>query len=165
MDEGAFLPAFVETTLKDDAREDPPITKDALDILGIVSAMDYEVLKDLTQKIATIIKEELSKKNIDSHDIKFEFGKIGEQIVFIDGISGGNMRAYRHGKYILPLDLEKIILEKINIFLNISNFLSGCDIIVCGCCILLPKSSYLENRFFRLSLLILSSSLQYSLIP
>ncbi|HJK02408.1 MAG TPA: hypothetical protein O0W91_04060 [Methanocorpusculum sp.] len=56
---------------------------------------------------------------------KFEFGKIGEQIVLIDEISGGNMRAYRHGKYILPLDLEKIILEKINIFLNISNFLSG----------------------------------------
>ncbi|HJK02393.1 MAG TPA: hypothetical protein O0W91_03980, partial [Methanocorpusculum sp.] len=62
IDEGLFLPTFVETTLKDDAREDPPITKDALDILGIVSAMDYEVLKDLPQKIATIIKEELSKK-------------------------------------------------------------------------------------------------------
>ncbi|HJK02407.1 MAG TPA: phosphoribosylaminoimidazolesuccinocarboxamide synthase, partial [Methanocorpusculum sp.] len=70
IDEGAFIPAFVETTLKDDTREDPPITKEALDILGIVSAMDYEVLKDLTQKIATIIKEELSKNNIDLHDIQ-----------------------------------------------------------------------------------------------
>ena len=67
IEEAASLPAFVETTLKDDAREDPPITKDALDILGIVSAKDYETLKELTQKIATIIKEELAKKNIESN--------------------------------------------------------------------------------------------------
>ncbi|HJK83261.1 MAG TPA: phosphoribosylaminoimidazolesuccinocarboxamide synthase [Methanocorpusculum sp.] len=112
IEEAAALPAFVETTLKDDAREDPPITKDALDILGIVSAKDYETLKELTQKIATIIKEELAKKNIELYDIKFEFGKIGDQIVLIDEISGGNMRAYRNGEYILPLDLEKLVLEE-----------------------------------------------------
>lgn len=108
--ESSELPAFVETTLKDDAREDPPITKDALDILGLVSAKDYEILKSLTQKIAIIIKDELKKQNIDLYDIKFEFGKIDDQIVLIDEISGGNMRAYRNGEYILPLDLEKMVL-------------------------------------------------------
>ena len=108
--EAAELPAFVETTLKDDAREDPPITKDALDILGIVSAQDYDTLKALTQKIAGIIKDELKTQNIDLYDIKFEFGKIGDQIVLIDEISGGNMRAYRNGEYILPLDLEKMVI-------------------------------------------------------
>jgi phosphoribosylaminoimidazole-succinocarboxamide synthase len=112
VEEGAVLPAFVETTLKDDAREDPPITKDALDILNIVSAKDYEILKDLSQKIATIIKKELAKKNIELYDVKLEFGKIGDQIVLIDEISGGNMRAYRNDEYILPLDLEKYILEE-----------------------------------------------------
>ena len=68
----------METTFKDDAREDQPITKDAIDILGIVSVKDYETLKELTQKIATIIiiKEELAKKNIYLYYIKFEFGKI-----------------------------------------------------------------------------------------
>ena len=71
----------METTFKDDAREDQPITKDALDILGIISAKDYETLKDLkelTKNIATIIiiKEELAKKNIYLYYIKFEFGKI-----------------------------------------------------------------------------------------
>ncbi len=109
--EAANLPAFVETTLKDDDREDPPITKDALDILGIVSAKDYETLKDLTQKIATIIKEELAKKDIELYDIKFEFGKVGDKIVLIDEISGGNMRAYKNGKHIQPLDLEKMVLD------------------------------------------------------
>jgi phosphoribosylaminoimidazole-succinocarboxamide synthase len=110
--ETTVLPAFVETTLKDDAREDPPITKDALDILNIVPAEDYETLKGLAQKIATIIKEELAKKDIELYDIKFEFGKICDQIVLIDEISGGNMRAYHNGKYILPLDLERRILSE-----------------------------------------------------
>ena len=34
-EEGQPLDAFVEVTLKDDEREDPPISEDALDMLGI----------------------------------------------------------------------------------------------------------------------------------
>ncbi len=111
--DGQELPAFVEVTLKDDGREDPPITKDALDILGILSAAEYETLKALTQKIGAVIKEELAKKEIELYDIKFEFGRVGanQEIVLVDEISGGNMRAYKHGEYILPLDLEKMMLK------------------------------------------------------
>lgn len=111
--EGQPLDAFVEVTLKDDAREDPPITKDALAMLGILSADEYEVLKALTQKIGGIVKAELDKKGIELYDIKFEFGRIGadRQIALIDEISGGNMRAYKDGKYIEPLLLEKMMLE------------------------------------------------------
>lgn len=111
--EGQELDAFVEVTLKDDERQDPPITKDALDMLGIISAEEYEVLKSLTQKIANIVKDELAKKGIELYDIKFEFGRVGndKQIALIDEISGGNMRAYKDGKYIEPLKLEKLILE------------------------------------------------------
>ena len=112
IEEAAPLPAFVETTFKDDAREDPPVTKDALEILGIMSPEDYESLKVLTQKIGTIMKEELAKKNIELYDIKFEFGKIGDQVVLIDEISGGNMRAYRNGEYLLPLDLTSKVLDE-----------------------------------------------------
>lgn len=111
--EGQELPAFVEVTLKDDGREDPPITKDALDALGILSAEEYETLKALTQQIAGVIKEELAKKEIELYDIKFEFGRVGDkqEIVLVDEISGGNMRAYKKGEYILPLDLEKMMLQ------------------------------------------------------
>jgi len=108
--EGAELPAFVETTFKDDAREDPPVTKDALAILGVMTPHEYELVKSLTQQIATIIKDDLKKKNIDLYDIKFEFGRIDDRIALIDEISGGNMRAFRDGKYIMPLDLEKMVL-------------------------------------------------------
>ncbi|WP_453990956.1 phosphoribosylaminoimidazolesuccinocarboxamide synthase [Bacillus nitroreducens] len=111
-EEGQALDAFVEVTLKDDKREDPPISEDALDMLGILSKAEYQVLKQLTQQIAGIVKDELAKKSIELYDIKFEFGRTGEnkQIVLIDEISGGNMRAYKDGKYIEPLELEKMFL-------------------------------------------------------
>lgn len=111
--EGQPLDAFVEVTLKDDSREDPPITVDALVMLGILSRDEYTVLKDLTKKIGSIVKAELSKKGIELYDIKFEFGRVGKdkQIALIDEISGGNMRAFKDNKYIEPLLLEKLMLE------------------------------------------------------
>jgi len=111
--EGQPLDAFVEVTLKDDKRQDPPISEDALDMLGILSKEEYKILKELTQKISGIIKDELAKKGIELYDIKLEFGRIGEdkQIALIDEISGGNMRAYKDGKYIEPLELAKLVLE------------------------------------------------------
>ncbi|GAA0309254.1 phosphoribosylaminoimidazole-succinocarboxamide synthase [Gracilibacillus halotolerans] len=109
-EEGQPLDGFVEVTLKDDEREDPPISEDALDMLGILSKEEYGVLKQLTREIGLIVKEELAKKDIDLYDIKFEFGRAGKdkQIVLIDEISGGNMRAYKDGQYIEPLELEKL---------------------------------------------------------
>ncbi len=112
--EGDPLPAYVEVTLKDDGRNDPLITADALDILGIMSKEEYETLATLTRQIGAIVKEELAKKGLELYDIKFEFGRIGEdnQIALIDEISGGNMRAYRGDEYIPPLELEQILLAQ-----------------------------------------------------
>ncbi|MFD1779870.1 phosphoribosylaminoimidazolesuccinocarboxamide synthase [Fredinandcohnia salidurans] len=111
-EEGQALDAFVEVTLKDDGREDPPISEDALDMLGILSKEEYQVLKKLTQQIGGIVKDELANKGIELYDIKFEFGRTGDdrQIVLIDEISGGNMRAFKDGEYIEPLELEKMFL-------------------------------------------------------
>ena len=109
--EGASLDSFVEITLKDDARSDPPITEDALAMLGILTKDEYRKLKSLTQKISAIVKEELAKKKLELYDIKLEFGRLqNNEIALIDEISGGNMRAYMNGKHIQPLDLTKIML-------------------------------------------------------
>jgi len=115
VEEGQPLDCFVEMTLKDDKRDDPPITEDALDMLGIMKKSEYKTIKELAKRIGNIIKDELQKKNIELYDIKFEFGKIGkdDQIVLIDEISGGNMRAYKGNEYIEPLKLEKLILESV----------------------------------------------------
>ncbi|MDO4719148.1 MAG: phosphoribosylaminoimidazolesuccinocarboxamide synthase [Peptostreptococcaceae bacterium] len=111
--EGQALDAYVEVTLKDDDRNDPLITDEALEMLGIMDKKEYATLAEMTKKIAGIVKEELAKKDLDLYDIKFEFGRIGEDrhIALIDEISGGNMRAYKEGKYIEPLLLEKLMLE------------------------------------------------------
>ncbi len=112
-EENQPLDAFVEVTLKDDGREDPPITKDALAMLDILTKEEYETLKTLTQQIAGVIKDELAKKDIELYDIKFEFGRDQEtgDILLIDEISGGNMRAYKDGEYIEPLTLEKLFFQ------------------------------------------------------
>jgi phosphoribosylaminoimidazole-succinocarboxamide synthase len=112
INEGYPLDAFVEATIKDDARQDPFISEDALEMLGILSKGEYKALVDLTKRIGAIIKDELAKKGLDLYDIKFEFGKVGADgaIVLIDEISGGNMRVYNNGEYVEPLALERLVL-------------------------------------------------------
>lgn len=107
-DEGQNLDHFVEVTLKDNEREDPPITKDALNMLGILTEDEYEELKSMTQKITDIVASELKKKNLDLYDIKFEFGRVDGKIALIDEVSGGNMRVYKDGKYVPPTDLADL---------------------------------------------------------
>ena len=110
--EGQLLDAYVELTLKDDARDDPLITDEALEMLKILTKEEYKILVDLTKKIGNVVKEELAKKDMELYDIKFEFGRVGEDnhIALIDEISGGNMRAYKDGEKVHPLDLERIML-------------------------------------------------------
>lgn len=112
--EGQPLDAFVEVTLKDDARQDPPISKSALEMLGVLSAEEYETLEQQTKQISQLVKDELGKKGIELYDIKLEFGRLktSGEVVLIDEISGGNMRAYKDGVYIEPLDLEKRMLTE-----------------------------------------------------
>jgi len=108
--EGQPLDAFVEITLKDDDREDPPITKDGLVMLGILTEEEYETLVDETKKISKIIKEELANKGLELYDIKLEFGRCNGKITLIDEISGGNMRAYKDGTVLKPLDIGGYLL-------------------------------------------------------
>ena len=108
--EGQELDAFVEVTLKDDDRGDPPITNDALSMLGLLTYEEYDILKSLTQKISRLIKQELANKNAELYDIKLEFGRVNGDITLIDEISAGNMRVYKDGKIVEPLDLVELIL-------------------------------------------------------
>lgn len=112
--EGQDLDAFVEVTIKDDDRQDPPISEDALAMLGILTHDEYAILKQRTIEISKFVAAELEKKGLTLYDIKLEFGrdaKTGE-ILLIDEISGGNMRVYQGDTYIEPLQLEKIILAE-----------------------------------------------------
>ena len=109
--EGQKLDALVEITLKDDERGDPLITRDTLEMLGVLTGGEYDTLKDLTKKIAGIIKDTLASYGMELYDIKLEFGRIDGGIVLIDEISGGNMRVYKNGAIVDPLDLVKYLLD------------------------------------------------------
>ena len=108
--EGQELDALVEVTLKDDDRGDPPITKDALNMLGLLTYEEYEILKNLAQKISRLVKQELAEKGAELYDIKLEFGRVNGEITLIDETSAGNMRVYKDGKIVEPLDLVDLIL-------------------------------------------------------
>ncbi len=103
---------FVEITIKDDERGDPPISPDALALLKLLTYDEYAQIKEMTIRICTIVKDELASKGLDLYDIKLEFGRdVQGNVILIDEISGGNMRVYQKDRYLEPLVLEKAFLE------------------------------------------------------
>ena len=109
IESGAKLPSYVETTLKDDEKGDPLITKDALVAIGVMSAEQYEDLKDMTQKITKIVADDLAEKGMELYDIKFEFGYAPDgSVILIDEVASGNMRVYKDGEYIDPMTLNEL---------------------------------------------------------
>ena len=106
---GEDLDTYVEFTLKDDGRGDPLITKDAWIMLGILSETEYEQIVALTKKICTIIKDVLHEKGLTLYDIKLEFGRVKDEVVLIDEISGGNMRVYKGTRTVAPTELYSFL--------------------------------------------------------
>jgi len=109
--EGQRLNAFVEVTLKDDERGDPPISCDALEMLGIMSGSEFDTLVKMTREISGMIKAELEKMGMELYDIKLEFGRLEGDLILIDEISGGNMRVYKDGNPIGPLELVRLVFN------------------------------------------------------
>lgn len=102
---------YVETTFKNDEKGDPLVTKDGLIALGVMDGAMYDSMKEQTIKITNVIADDLAKKGLELYDIKFEFGfdKDGN-VILIDEIASGNMRVYKDGKIVDPMDLTKMIL-------------------------------------------------------
>ena len=109
--DGQALDALVEITLKDDERDDPPITRETLEMLGILTGDEYDTLVNLTKKIAGVVKEALAGKGMELYDIKLEFGRVDGEITLIDEISGGNMRVFKDGAIVAPLELVRLMLD------------------------------------------------------
>lgn len=110
---GADLPAYVETTFKNDEKGDPLVTKDALVALGVMSDKQYDDIKAMTQQITKIVADDLKAKGLDLYDIKFEFGYDAQgNVMLIDEIASGNMRVYKNGEYIDPMTLSKLFFQK-----------------------------------------------------
>lgn len=111
--DGTELPGgYVECTFKNDAKGDPLVTCEGLEALGVMTREMFESMKAQTLKITRIVADELAKKGLDLYDIKFEFGYNNDEVILIDEIASGNMRVYKDGKIVDPMDLTAMILGK-----------------------------------------------------
>ncbi|MBR6582428.1 MAG: phosphoribosylaminoimidazolesuccinocarboxamide synthase [Treponema sp.] len=100
---------YVECTFKNDAKGDPLVTSEGLAALGIMSTEMFESMKEQTLKITKIVADDLKSIGLDLWDIKFEFGYNNGEVILIDEIASGNMRVYKDGKIVDPVELTKLI--------------------------------------------------------
>ena len=106
---GQDLPAYVEMTFKNDEKGDPLVTKDCLEVLGIMTPAQYDTIKKMTQEITQIVADEMTTRGMVLYDIKFEYGYDADgKVMLIDEIASGNMRVYKDGKYIDPMTLSEL---------------------------------------------------------
>ena len=109
--DGTPLPGgYVECTFKDDAKGDPLVTSEGLEALGIMSHEMFESMKKQTLAITKVVADDLASKGMQLYDIKFEFGYNNGEVILIDEIASGNMRVYKDGKIVDPMELTDLIL-------------------------------------------------------
>ena len=110
IEDGTVLPGgYVECTFKNDAKGDPLVTSEGLAALGVMSEEMFASMKEQTLKITKIVADDLKTLGLDLWDIKFEFGYNNDEVILIDEIASGNMRVYKDGKIVDPVELTKII--------------------------------------------------------
>jgi len=103
---------YVECTFKNDAKGDPLVTGEGLAALGVMTPALFESMKEQTLKITKIVADDLKTIGLDLWDIKFEFGYHNGEVVLIDEIASGNMRVYKDGVIVDPVELTKLILNR-----------------------------------------------------
>ena len=103
---------YVECTFKNDEKGDPLVTGEGLAALGVMTPAMFESMKEQTLKITKIVADDLKTIGLDLWDIKFEFGYNNGEVILIDEIASGNMRVYKDGKIVDPVELTKLILAR-----------------------------------------------------
>ncbi len=98
----------------EDEHQNDSIAKSILFEKGILSKDEERSLELLSIDISNFVRTELAKKGLKLHEIKLKFGRETQNgdLLLIDEISGQNIIAYQDTKYITPLLLDKIILNK-----------------------------------------------------
>ena len=104
---------YVECTFKNDEKGDPLVTGEGLAALGVMTPEMFASMKEQTLKITKIVADDLKTIGLDLWDIKFEFGYSNSgEVVLIDEIASGNMRVYKDGTIVPPVELTKLILNR-----------------------------------------------------
>ncbi|MGM9966504.1 MAG: phosphoribosylaminoimidazolesuccinocarboxamide synthase [Rummeliibacillus sp.] len=112
--DGHELEDVVSISYFEDEHQNDSIAKSILFEKGILSKDEEQSLELLSIDISNFVRTELAKKGLKLHEIKLKFGRDTQNgdLLLIDEISGQNIIAYQDTKYITPLLLDKIILNK-----------------------------------------------------
>ena len=114
--EGQPVTEFFETTLKDDAANDPVVSKEDLVAAGSLTAEQYDEVQRLSFAAANLIREDLAEIGLTLVDIKFEMGIVDGNIMLIDEVSAGVMRVARgeveSGNILNEEELADILVER-----------------------------------------------------
>jgi len=103
---------YVECTFKNDEKGDPLVTCEGLAALGVMTPEMFESMKAQTLAITKIVADDLKSIGLDLWDIKFEFGYNNNEVILIDEIASGNMRVYKDGEKVDPVELTRLILNR-----------------------------------------------------
>ncbi len=110
IEDGTILDGgYVECTFKNDAKGDPLVTAEGLVALNVMDMEMFNSMKEQTLKITKVVADDLKSIGCDLWDIKFEFGYCNGEVVLIDEIASGNMRVYKDGEKLDPIELTKLI--------------------------------------------------------
>lgn len=89
---------LVEFNLKKDKLKDPLITRQAILKLGLTGDVELGRIEVTTRRVAGLVRRVLTEVGLELIDMKLEFGRTGDKLLVIDGISGDTMRVYDPGK-------------------------------------------------------------------
>ena len=90
-----FQEPLIDFYLKDDALQDPLLTKERIKVLEILEKKELDFIEDITYKVNNILKKLFSAIDLTLVDFKLEFGKnIYGKIVLADEFSPDNCRLW-----------------------------------------------------------------------
>lgn len=100
---------LVEFNLKDDALGDPLLERRVVTKLGIASPDEVGRMEVIARRVVRAVTGVLTDQGLKLVDMKLEFGRIGENLVVIDALSGDTMRVYdpAKGKVLNQLELAE----------------------------------------------------------
>jgi len=104
---------FVEVSEKDDEKGDPFFSKQQHIARGSITTKDWDACVWHTKIITDYLTSVFAEKGLDLIDIKIEFGKDRQgNIMLIDEISPGSLRALRDGKSASKDEIYEAIMGK-----------------------------------------------------
>ena len=102
---------LIDIYLKNDALNDPLITKDRIELMNILSSKDLDLIIDLTIKINEILKSFFKNIKLQLVDFKLEFGYDSKNNILLgDEISPDNCRLWdlnQNNDTIVSLDKDR----------------------------------------------------------